>query len=104
MQLYPFQLPWATSSLTLFGLSPRGTLIGQIWPIDDPGPEDKVTLEPGGSLSGDLDLERALDGFREAQAESAIVVVWQYHVRPADGEFLPVVTGATVAPRRSRTS
>jgi hypothetical protein len=105
VQLYPYQLHWGNpNSIMFFAVTTRGALLRQHWPIADPGEEALITIGPGTSLTGDIDLTHTLDGFPEAQGVSDVVVVWQYRLLEVKSKaFLPIVTGAAVAKRRVRT-
>ena len=76
--LNTLHLPWATRySMVLVPVKPDGQCLAKYYPVEDL-PVRRVSLEPHGSLSGDIDLQRALPGLEEAFKKSDIHLFWAY--------------------------
>lgn len=71
-------LPWATRySMVLVPVKPDGQCLAKYYPVEDL-PVRQFSLEPHGSLSGDIDLRRVLPGLEEALKKSDIHLFWAY--------------------------
>jgi len=91
-------LPWgANGTLAMFGVVVGGGTLSQTLYIDDPALRSPVTITPGASISGDLNLDHTLRHFDATRSNSAVVVVWQYSLFDVAGRLHPVVTGAAVS-------
>jgi len=72
------RLPWATRySMVLVPVKPDGQCLAKYYPVEDL-PVRRVSLEPHGSLSGDIDLQSDLPGLEEALQKSDIHLFWAY--------------------------
>ncbi len=75
---YRSLLPWGNRySMVLEAVTPNRESLKHYLNIDDPGP-DRVTLEPKGTLSGDVDLQRIFVGLDKALKKSDVIVFWAY--------------------------
>ena len=76
--LNALHLPWATRySMVLIPVKPDGQCLTKYYPVEDL-PVRRVSLEPHGSLSGDIDLQSVLPGLEEALKKSEIHLFWAY--------------------------
>jgi len=76
--LYNIHLPWISRyAMVLVPVQPDGQCLPKYYPPDDP-PLGHVSLEPHGSLSGDIDLRQVLPGLEEALKKSDIHLFWAY--------------------------
>jgi hypothetical protein len=75
-------LPWTTRySMVLAPVRPDGQCLPKYYPVEDP-PHRDVSLEPHGSLSGNIDLRQVLPGLEEALKKSDINLFWAYESPP----------------------
>jgi hypothetical protein len=63
--------------MILIAATPGGQYLSRNFPIDDPSPE-RVSLEPNGSLSGEVSLRKAFRGLDHALEKSEIHLFWAY--------------------------
>jgi hypothetical protein len=76
--LNTLHLPWATRySMVLVPVKPDGQCLPKYYPVED-SPVRRVSLEPHGSLSGDIDLQSVLPGLEEALKKTDIHLFWAY--------------------------
>jgi len=81
--LYKYLLPWGNrNSIILIAVASDGRHLERTVGIDDPSPE-QVIIEPGKSLSGDIDLYKRFAGLQTALKKSDILLFWAYR-SPAD--------------------
>lgn len=69
--------------MVLVPVKPDGQCLGKYYPVEDPVIR-QFSLEPHGSLSGDIDLQSVLPGLEEALKKSDIHLFWAYE---APGEL-----------------
>jgi hypothetical protein len=74
-----YRLPWGNRTSMLFvPVNLEGQCIdNKFFPIDDPSYE-KISLEPNGSISGDVDLQRFVPGLDKALRKSDVHLFWAY--------------------------
>lgn len=77
MELY---LPWR-GGIRLLALTADGEALEREWPMPDGRYYREIAVEPGASISGSLDLRRALPGLEAALKETSVLVLWVF--RPA---------------------
>lgn len=71
-------LPWATRySMVLVPVKPDGQCLAKYYPVEDL-PVRQFSLEPYGSLSGDIDLQSVLPGLEDLLKKSDINLFWAY--------------------------
>jgi hypothetical protein len=76
--LNTLHLPRATRySMVLVPVKPDGQCLGKYYPVEDL-PVRRISLEPHGSLSGDIDLQSFLPGLEEVLKKSEIHLFWAY--------------------------
>jgi hypothetical protein len=99
LQIDPASLPWGnTYSIRWAAVTRDGHVLPVGYPIDDPGPGESVSLQPGQSLTGTYHLDWMLEQ-SAAPRNTDIAVLWLYSF-PA-GPVLgrdprPFCTGVTV--------
>ena len=77
------RLPWGNRySMILVAVTPGGQCLQQFFPIDDPGWE-KISLNPGASASGEIDLADFFRDLGGAVKKSDIHLFWAYEA-PAE--------------------
>jgi hypothetical protein len=78
IKLYKSQLPWGSRySLILVAVTPEGKCLDKELFVDDPSPE-RASLEPKGSLSGSIDLQRIFKDLNKALSKSDVHLFWAY--------------------------
>ena len=78
VSLYKSRLPWGSRySMVLAAVTPSGQYLDKELIIDDPSPE-KVSLDPKGSLTGDINLQKAFRGLDGALRKSDVLLFWAY--------------------------
>lgn len=78
IKLYKSQLPWGSRySMVLVAVTPEGKYLDKELFVDDPSPE-RVSLEPKGSLSGSIDLQRIFKDLNKALSKSDVHLFWAY--------------------------
>jgi len=102
VSVYRASLPWATvQSLLLVAvkLDALGTVIEQVFPIDDPG-VDRITLHPEQVLEGDIPLQVRFPGLAAAHREWDVMIYWTYQLKTVDGMAFERVSGSVFLPKR----
>jgi hypothetical protein len=73
-----YKLPWGNRNSILFvAVTPSGAPIEVSVPVDDPM-FDEVSLEPGQSLTGDIDLDHFFGHLNHAIKRSDVHLFWAY--------------------------
>jgi hypothetical protein len=76
--VYKSVLPWGSSySIILVAATSDGQCLDRNLPVDDPSPE-QVSLDPKGSLSGDINLRNIFPNLDRASKRSAVHLFWAY--------------------------
>lgn len=76
--LSKFRLPWENRySMILVAVTASGRYIDRIFPEDDPSPE-RISVEPGQLLTGDVNLHDFFRGLDGALKETDIQLFWAY--------------------------
>lgn len=77
--LYAYRLPWGSrNSMLLIPVNQNGQCVdNKVAAIDDPSPET-LTIDPNGSISGDVDLRRVLPGLEKTLEVSSVHLYWAY--------------------------
>lgn len=76
--IYKSRLPWGSVySMILVAVMPGGEGLKKELPVDDPSPE-QVSLSPGESIQGEIDLRRIFRGLDEALRKSDVQLFWAY--------------------------
>jgi hypothetical protein len=75
---FKWRLPWGNRhSMILVAVTPDGKCLQQFYPIDDPGFE-KISLDPGASVSGDINLRNFFTDLDSAVNKSDVHLFWAY--------------------------
>lgn len=78
IKLYKSQLPWGSRySMVLVAVTPEGKYLEKELFVDDPSTEE-ISIEPKGSLSGSIDLQRIFKGLNTALQKSDVHLFWAY--------------------------
>jgi hypothetical protein len=64
-------------------------------------PPTSLTLNPGDTLSGSVNLSARLPGLAEAIQGSDVVLFWSHEMKSSDSQPLPRLNGGAVIPRQS---
>lgn len=64
-------------------------------------PPTPLTLNPGDTLSGSVNLSARLPDFAEVIQASDVVLFWSHALKSADSQPLPRLNGGAVIPRQS---
>jgi hypothetical protein len=76
--LYRDRLPWGLRySMILVGVTPKGDHLENELPIDDPT-TFRISVEPEGTLTGEIDLTRRFRDLDSAVKKSDILLFWAY--------------------------
>jgi|ERR1044072_1052562 hypothetical protein len=87
VETYEHALPWVGQySILLIAAKTdaAGTILQKNLPVDDPGPAT-TTIQPGGTLTGEILLANRFPEFLQALKERDIVVFWSYQFQRVDG-------------------
>jgi hypothetical protein len=63
-------------------------------------PPTSVTLNPGDTLSGSVNLTSRLPGLGAAIQASDVILFWSHEMKSADSQTLPRINGGVVIPRQ----
>jgi hypothetical protein len=73
-----YKLPWGNRNSILFvAVTPEGTPLEVFMPVDDPI-FDKISLAPGASVTGDIDLNNFFSRLSLVTKKSDIHLFWAY--------------------------
>lgn len=79
LTLYRYLLPWGNvNSIVLLAVTGRGEGLQRDMHIDDPS-NQKISLDPGESVSGVIDLRKAFRGLDSALEKDDVNLFWAYH-------------------------
>jgi hypothetical protein len=93
-------LPWENRySLVLVAVRPNGRAIDSVMTIADAG-YDTLTLHPGQTLTGSVDLNRRFHGLEETLHETEVILFWSYQLSPVHGLPTDRLGGWLVVPER----
>ncbi|MCL7412005.1 MAG: hypothetical protein M8353_00090 [ANME-2 cluster archaeon] len=101
---FHYSLPWVGwDSILLIAVETDaiGTIIDKNLMIDDPGPA-RTTIQPGGSLSGNIPLSGRFPNLNEALKEHDVILFWSYQFLPIDAHPLKRVGGYLLIPQSSK--
>lgn len=77
------RLPWASGdSMVIVAAVAGGRCLRRDLPVGDPMLHE-IALEPGGSLSGDIDLEKLFPDIRNTLKQSDVQLFWAYEAPQA---------------------
>ena len=77
--IYKYLLPWGNViSIVLVAVTASGESLQRDMPIDDPSPQ-KISLEPGESVSGTIDLRKSFRSLDSALAKGDVNLLWAYN-------------------------
>jgi hypothetical protein len=103
LQVQRHALPWGnTYSLILIGVDATALAspLDKHLRIDDPGTA-MITLKPGQSLAGRIDLTQRFRDLPSAIQRRDAIIFWSYQLQPIDGKPLPRVGGWFFIPEAS---
>jgi hypothetical protein len=90
---FRWQLPWSNRYSMIFAaVKPNGESMELALPIDDPHP-GKVSVEPGATLAGDIDLTDVIRDLTVTK-KSDVHLFWAY--KAPDGLHIPRWSGGWV--------
>ena len=101
--VYEGSLPWKTPRGLLLVACALNASNTRLVPADTPVrdvPLNPLTLNPGDTLSGSVNLSARLPGLTEAVQASDIVLFWSHEIKSADKQSLPRLNGGAVIPRQ----
>ena len=76
------QLPWATRyAMVLVAAKSDSEALEKVLPVEDPA-RKQISVEPGQTLSGTLDLDGMFEGLDEARKKSDVHLFWAYQAPP----------------------
>ena len=76
--IFKSELPWGNRySMVFVAARPNGQPIDMELPVEDPVAE-KVSLAPGASLTGDIDLKRIISDLNRVTKQSDLHLFWAY--------------------------
>jgi hypothetical protein len=80
--LYRDRLPWGLRhSMILVAVTPKGDYLENELPVDDPTTL-RTSVEPEGTLTGEIDLRRRFRDLDSAIKKSDILLFWAYDAPP----------------------
>jgi hypothetical protein len=79
VSLYTFMLPWGNrNAMMLVPVTRDRECFDNKYLVADDSGHQKVSIEPNGYISGDIDLRRILPGLEAARKKSDIHLLWAY--------------------------
>jgi hypothetical protein len=76
------ELPWATRySMVLVAAKSDSESLEKVLPVEDPA-RGNISVQPGQTLTGTLDLEGIFKGLDEARRKSDVHLFWAYQAPP----------------------
>lgn len=103
LELYAARLPWGNSSsmffLALTRPEPSSTL-PESQEFDEARP-GTVTIRPGESVSGTIDLARRFPTLGQALSSGPVMMFWTYELRTSEPKTLGRVFGGLLLPKSS---
>lgn len=97
-------LPWKNPRNLLLVACALNAANTRLVPADVPVrdlPPTPLTLNPGDTLSGSLNLSATLPGLAEVIRGSDVILFWSHEMKSADKQPLPRLSGGAVIPRQS---
>jgi hypothetical protein len=97
-------LPWKNPNdllLVARKLTGAGTSLSEANSAVRELPPSSVTLNPGDTLSGSVNLSTRLPELATAVRESDVILFWSQEMKSADSQALPRLNGGVVIPRQS---
>ncbi len=97
-------LPWKNPRDLLLVARQLNVASAPVAERESPGrnvPDAYLTLNPGDTLAGSVNLSVRLPGLGAAIRESDVLVFWSHQIRSADNPALPRLNGGVVIPRQS---
>jgi hypothetical protein len=97
-------LPWKSPRELLieaFQLNPAGTRLARPESRTRDLPRASLTLNPGDTVSGQVNLSARLPELAAAIQESDVVLFWSHQMRSADSQVLPRLNGGVVIPKQN---
>lgn len=102
--VYEGSLPWKSPRDLLLVACALNASNTRLAPVDTPKPDlppSSLTLNPGDTLSGSVNLSASFPGLTEAVQASDIVLFWSHEMKSAEKQSLPRLNGGAVIPRQS---
>jgi hypothetical protein len=102
--VYEGSLPWKSPRELLLIACALNAADARLAPAEAPTrdlPPNSLTLNPGDTLSGSVDLSARLPGLAEAIQASDVVLFWSHEMKSAEKQSLPRLNGGAVIPRQS---
>ncbi len=102
--IYEHALPWVGSnSMLLIAVKTDavGTVLEKRSPVDDPGPAT-ITIQPGETLTGTIQLVSRFPGFLDALEERDVIVFWSFQIQPKDLPALTRLAGHAFFSKRAK--
>ena len=84
-----------------FQLNPAGTRLARPESRTRDLPRASLTLNPGDTVSGQVNLSARLPELAAAIQESDVVLFWSHQIRSADSQVLPRLNGGVVIPKQN---
>jgi hypothetical protein len=76
------QLPWATRyGMVLVAANSDSEPLEKVLPVEDPA-RKQISIQPGQTLTGTLDLDGIFKGLDEARKKSDVHLFWAYQAPP----------------------
>jgi hypothetical protein len=97
-------LPWKSPRELLieaFQLNPANTRLAHPEPRIRDLPRASLTLNPGDTVSGQVNLSARLPELAAAIRESDVVLFWSHQMRSGDSQTLPRLNGGVVIPKQN---
>jgi hypothetical protein len=96
-------LPWESHRDLLLVAIPLDAARSPLAAPDSPSPDlptTSLTLDPGDSLSGSVNVSSRFPGLTAALQKTDVMVFWSHQLRALEGATLPRLTGGVVLPRQ----
>lgn len=96
-------LPWKNPRELLLVACALNASNTRLVPADAPLrdlPPSSLTLNPGDTLSGSVNLSTSFPGLAEAIHASDVVLFWSHEMKSAEKQTLPRLNGGAVIPRQ----
>ena len=97
-------LPWRSPRELLieaFQLNPAGTRLAHPESRTRDLPRASMTLNPGDTVSGQVNLSARLPELAAVIRESDVVLFWSHQMRSGDSQTLPRLNGGVVIPKQN---
>ncbi len=102
--VYEGSLPWKNPRDLLLVACALNAANSRLVSADSPKrdlPQNPLTLNPGDTLTGSVNLSASFPGLTEAIQASDVVLFWSHEMKSAEKQSLPRLNGGAVIPRQS---